>query len=104
MGVAEAAVAATQQHDAVAWIDQVGNQSFAILIQDLRAWRHFQHHVGTLGARAVLAHAVTALLGLEVLLVAVVEQRVEIRYALDDHVATPTPGAAVRAAELDEPL
>jgi hypothetical protein len=45
---------------------------------------------------------VAALLGLEVLLVAVVEQRVEVRHALDDHVAAPAPGAPVRPAELDE--
>ena len=44
------------------------------------------------------------LLRLEVLLVAVVDQRVEAVDRLDDHVAAAPAVAAVRAAELDELL
>ena len=55
-------------------------------------------------AGAVLAHAVAALLRLEMLLVAVVDQRVQVRHALDDHVAAFAAVAAVGPAELDELL
>ena len=55
--------------------------------RDLRARRHLDHAVLAVGAGAVLAHAVAAALGLEVLVVAVVDQRVEIVDACDPHVA-----------------
>src|SRR5690606_28196976 len=57
-----------------------------------------------LGARAVLAHAVLAVLRLEVLLVAVVDQRVEVGDAFGPDVAALAAVAAVGAAELDELL
>ena len=88
----------------LAGLGQVRDQSFAILIDDLGAGRQLEHHVGTLGAGAVLAFAVAALLGLEMLLVAVVEQRVEIGHAFHDHVAAFAAVAAVGPAELDELL
>ena len=53
---------------------------------------------------AVLAHAVAAALGLEVLLVAVVDQRVEAVDRLDNDVAALAAVAAVGPAELDELL
>ena len=63
-----------------------------------------QHDVVAVGAVAVLAHAVAAVLGLEVLLVAIVDQRVEAVDRFDDHVAAAAAVAAVRPAELDELL
>ena len=51
---------------------------------------------------AVLAHAVGALLRLEVLLVAIVDQRVEPVDDLDDDVAAAAAIAAAGPAELDE--
>ena len=69
-----------------------------------RAGRQLQHDVGAFAAGAVLAFAVAALLGLEMLLVAVVEQRVQIGDAFDDNVAAFAAVAAVRTAELDELL
>ena len=53
---------------------------------------------------AVLAHAVGALRGLEVLLIAVVDQRVEAIDDLDDDIAAAAAIAAVGSAELDELL
>jgi len=44
---------------------------------------------------------VPALLGFEVLLVAIVEEGVEVRHAFQDDVAAPAAVAAVRPAELD---
>ena len=83
---------------------EIGEQRLAVLLVDLRADRHFQHRVLAVGAVAVLAHAVAAALRLEVLLVAVVDQRVEAVDGLDHHVAALAAVAAVGAAELDELL
>jgi hypothetical protein len=55
----------------------------------------------TAGAGAVLAHAVAALLRLEVLLVAIVEQRIEVRHAFEDDIAALAAVTTVRSAELD---
>ena len=104
VGIAEAAIPAAEQHDAVAWRGQIGDQRLAVGIENLRAGRQLQHDVGASGAGAVLAFAVAALLGLEMLLVAVVEQRVQIGDAFDDNVAAFAAVAAVRTAELDELL
>ena len=100
--VAEAAVAAARDHDALAHVREVGEERLAVLLVDLRAGRHLHHHVGAVGAVAVLAHAAAAVLGLEVLLVAVVDQRVEAVDRLDHDVAALAAVAAVRPAELDE--
>ncbi len=51
---------------------------------------------------AILAHAVAAALGLEVLLIAVVDQGVEAVDRLQHHVAALAAVAAAGAAELDE--
>ena len=53
---------------------------------------------------AVLAHAAAPALGLEVLLIAVVDERVEPVDRLHDHVAAAAAIAAVRPSELDELL
>ena len=104
MRVAEAAVAAPGDAGAVAGLDQIGQQRLLVLGQHLRARRHRDHHVLAGGAGAVLAHAAAAALGLEVLAVAVVDQRVEVGDALHPHVAALAAVAAVGAAELDELL
>ena len=102
MRVAEAAIAALRQHCALADRGEIGEQRLAVLLVDLRAGRHLEHDVGAVGAVAVLAHAVAAALGLEMLLVAVVDQRVEAVDRQRDHVAALAAVAAVRPAELDE--
>ena len=56
------------------------------------------------GAGAVASHAVLAGLGLEMLLVAIVDQRVQPVDRLDADVAAAAAIAAVGAAELDELL
>ncbi len=102
MGVAEAAVAALGEDDALAGRLEVGEQRLAVLVEDLRALGHLQHDVGAAPAGAVLAHAVHAGLGLEMLLIAEVDQRVEAAGAFDDDVAAAPAVAAVGAAEFDE--
>ena len=103
-GIAESAIAAAQQNDAVAGRNEIRDQGLPVFVEDLRARGHGQHHFGALGAGAVLAHAVPALFRLEMLLVAVVEKRIEVGHALDDDVAAFAAVAAVGAAELDELL
>jgi hypothetical protein len=64
--------------------------------------RNFQRDaVAALGAGAVAAHAVAAGLGLEMLLVAVVDQRVEAVDGFHPDIAAAAAIAAVRPAELD---
>ena len=63
-----------------------------------------QHDVVGAPAGALLAHAGLAVPGEEMLLVAIVDQRVQPVDRLGDHVAALAAVAAVRAAELDELL
>ncbi len=102
MGVAEAAIAAARERDALADLGHVGDQRFFVLVEDLGSGRNLEDRVGALAAGAVLAHAVGAGLGLEMLLIAVVDQRVEAADAFDDDIAAAAAVAAVRAAEFDE--
>ncbi len=74
----------------------------ALLVEDLRSDRDFQHGVVAAPAGAISAHPVHAGLGLEMLLVAKVDQRVEAVGAFDDDVAAAPAVAPVWAAELDE--
>ncbi len=104
MRVAEAAIAACQQDKALARLSEISDQRLAVLIENLRPRRQFQHDVRALRPGAVLAHAIAALLGFEVLLVAEVEQRVEIGHAFHDHVAALAAVSAVGAAVLDKLL
>ena len=104
MLVAETAIAALRQPKALADGGEVADQRVIVFFVDLRAGRHFQRHVGALGAGAVAAHAVDAGLGLEMLLVAVVDQRVQAVDRLQPDIAAAAAIAAVRSAELDELL
>ena len=100
--IAETAIAAVRQHNLLADLGEIGEQRFAVLLVDLRAARHFHDHVGAARAVAVLAHAAAAVLGVEVLLVTVVDQRIEAVDRDRDHVAAFAAIAAIGAAELDE--
>ena len=68
----------------------------------MRADRHFQHHLFAVGTGAVLAHAIGATLGFEMLLIAIVDEGVEPVDGLDNDVAAFAAVAAVRSSELDE--
>ena len=104
VGVAEAAVAALGDADALAGLHDLADQRLLVLGQHLGARRHLDDGIVAVGAIALLAHAGHAVLGLHVLHVAVVDQRVEVLHALDPDVAAAAAIAAVRAAELDELL
>src|SRR5947207_7947303 len=102
MRIAEAAIAAAREHRALADRGEIGDQCVLVVLENLCTERYFQHHVGAIGAMAVLAHAVTAAARLEVLLVAVVDQRIETVDTFGDDIAAAAAVAAVRPAEFDE--
>ena len=102
MGIAEAAVSAPREHRPLAHAGQIGEQGLAVLLIDLGARRHLEDDVLAVCAMAILAHAGAAILRLEVLLVAVVDQRIEPIDRERDDIAALSPIAAVRSAELDE--
>ncbi len=100
--VAEPAVAAGQQDDALVRLGHVGEDGFLVVVEDFGADGHAQDDVLAVGAGALAAGAAAAVLGAEMLLVAVVDQRVEVFLRLKDDVAAPAAVAAVGTAELDE--
>ncbi len=102
MQIAEAAIAALADHDALANLGEIGDQGFTVLFKNLGSFRHFQHGVGPAPAMAILAHAVHAGLALEMLLVAKVDQRVQPLDAFGHDIAAASAVAAVRPAEFDE--
>ena len=83
---------------------QVGEERLAVFGEDLRADRHLQDHVGAARAGAVAAHPVRAGAGLEMLLVTVVDERVEAVHGLGPDIAAAAAVAPVGSAELDELL
>src|SRR6202012_1912841 len=101
MRVAEAAIAACGQHEFFAERGEIMDQRFAILVEDLCADRHLEYDRLAVGAMAILAHAIGALLRLEVLLIAIVDQRIQSIDHFDDDVAAAAAIAAGGTAELD---
>jgi len=102
MGVAETAIAALEQHDALAGLREIADQRFAVFLVNFRAYGHTQHSVVAIGARHFSAHAVLAAPGRQMLLVSVVDQRVEIVDRFRPHIAAAPAIAAIRAAIFDE--
>jgi hypothetical protein len=102
MRIAEATVAAFCEHGAFSGMGKIGKEGLAVLLVDLRAHRYLHDHILAIGAMAVLAHAGAAIPCLEMLLIAIVDERVEPVDRLGDHVAAPAAVAAVRSAEFDE--
>ncbi len=102
MGVAKPAVAAAQQHPALPRPGKVGDHRLAVLAEDLRPHRHAQHEFAAARAGAVAAGAAAPVRRAEMLLVTIVDQRVEIVLGDDHDSAALAAVAAVRATELDE--
>src|SRR5665213_385220 len=104
MRIAETAVAALGQRDAIADLGEIGDQCLLVLIENLGADGDLEHHVVATGAVHVLALAGHARPRLEVLGIAVVDQGVEAVDRLDHNVAAAAAVATARAAMLDELL
>ncbi len=104
MRIAETAVAALAEHDLLAGLGQVEEDGLLVLVQDLGPDRDLHGDGRSGGTRAVGAAAVIAAPGLEMLLVAIVDEGVQVGDHFDDDVAAPPAIAAVRSTELDELL
>jgi hypothetical protein len=102
MGIAEAAVAALQEHAPLSGGGQVGQHVFLVLAEDLGADGYAQHHVIAAATGAVAPRAVLAGITFEMLLIAEIDQGVEIGDTFDDHVAALAAITAVGAAIFDE--
>src|SRR5580704_8453773 len=102
MAVAEAAIAALGEHRPLADRGQVGEQRLVVGLENLGALRHLEDDAGARRPGAVLAHAMAAGLGLEVLPVAIVDERIEAVHAFGHHIAAAPAIAAIGPAELDE--
>src|SRR5262245_37152247 len=102
MRIAEAAIAALGDRGTLTHFGEICDERLAVFFVDLGTDRHFENDILAIGTGAVLAHAIAATLRLEMLLVAVINQRIEAIDGLDHRVAALAAIAAVRAAELDE--
>src|SRR5439155_13198996 len=102
MGIAEPAIAAAQQHDALVRPGQIGKHGFLVVVEDLRPDRDAQYEVAAMGAGAIGASAAAAVLRPKMLPVAVINQGVEVVGGDKGDVAALAAITAVRPAELDE--
>ena len=80
------------------------NERSGAFLEDLGARGNLEHDVRRIGARPEPAHAMSTGRRLEMLLIAIVDERVQIGHDLDDDVATAPAIAAIRPTELDELL
>ena len=100
-GIAAAAVAALQEHLALADPGEVGEDMLLVVGEDLGSDRDLDDEVVAAGAGAVLARAALAARSPEMLGVAEVDQRIEAVDRLEDDVAALAAVAAVWAAIFD---
>src|SRR5690606_31246698 len=82
----------------------VRQDRFPVLVEDFGSGGNAQHHVAAVGTGPLTAGAAMSAGRAEVLLVAVVDEGVQIRDALGIDAAAAAAVAAVRPAELDELL
>src|SRR3981189_22188 len=104
MRIAEPAIAAAQQHDPLVRAGQVGEHGFLVVVEDLGPDGHAQHEIAAVGAGTVGPGSATPVLGAKMLLIAVIDQRVEVVGRDKDDVAALATYAAIGAAEPDELL
>ena len=100
-GIAAPAVAALEEDHALPGLGEIGEHGFAVIIEHLRADRHLDDEIGRASAGAVLAHAAAAALGLEMLGIAEVDQRVETGNGLENDVSALAAIAAIGPAIFD---
>ena len=100
-GIAKTATAATRQHNALSDLGQVGKQGFIVLGENLCTNGHAQNLVGAVGTGAVAPHAMCAGAGFEMLLVAIVDQRVQPVHALGNDIAAAATISAIGSAKFD---
>src|SRR5436190_4461335 len=104
MGIAEPAIAAAQQHEPLIRLRQIGEHGFLVVVEDLRPDRDAQHEVAAIGAGPVGPCPAAAVLRPEMLLIAVIDQRVQVVGRDKDDIAALAAHTAIRPAELNELL
>ena len=97
IGIAEATIAAFGEPDLLAELGQIGDQRFIVFVENLRALRHFENNVSAFATRTVFAHAMAAGARFEMLLIAIIDERVEAVDAFDTHVTAASAVAASSA-------
>src|SRR5271165_2741842 len=102
MRVAKAAIAARSDQRPLTGAGKIREQRLIIFRENLRSGRHFQNRVFTRGAGSIGAHPVLAVGSLEMLLIAEIDEGVEIVDALNPNAPAMAAIAAIRAAELNE--
>src|SRR5690606_40095815 len=93
-----------QEHHTLTDLRKVRQQGLLVLAEDLGAGGHADDEVGRCGAGHVLALAVLAAPGLEMLGVAEVDEGAEAVDRLEHDIPAASAVAAVGAAKLDELL
>src|SRR5215831_5456401 len=102
MRIAEAAIAAFGDRHAIADLGEICKQGLAVSLVDLGADRHLQDDVLAVRTSAVLSHAVSTALRLEVLLITVVDEGIQAGNRFHHDIAATAAVAAIRAAEFNE--
>ena len=101
MGVTKSAIATLGNEKALSLFGQITNQCFVVFFVNLGPGGDFQGYISTLGTVTVAAHAMDAGLCLEMLLIPVINQRIEIVDGLGPDIAALAAIAAVGSAILN---
>ena len=88
-GIAATAQSAFQEDFALSDFGEVSQYLFAIFGEYLRTYWHLDHKIWRACARAILAHALPAPLGLEMLGIAEINQRIERMHRFEHDIAAP---------------
>ena len=101
MSPAAAAVAAFGNHIKLTGLNHVDNYRFAVIGNDLRPDRNLDDNVVAFGSGLIRTHAVLTARRLKVLVIAKVDQRIQILNRFKINAAAFAAVTAVRAAELN---
>jgi hypothetical protein len=101
-GIAHAAPPTMQKNQFLPFLGEVGEDGFFILVQYLRADRDAKHDIGTILPASVLATALLSMLGFKVLLIAVVNQGIQIAHRDYPNLPASSAVAAIGATIFNE--
>lgn len=104
MRVSEAPIPPGGDQRPLARLGQIGEKGLIVFRENLRTGRNLQRNILSSRTRSVRAHAAFAVSGLEVLLIAEIDQSVEVRDALDPDIAALAAITTIRSTELNELL
>jgi hypothetical protein len=102
MRIAEAPISTSRDQGTLARMNKVSEKCLIVFGKNLRSWRHLQHCIGTGRTSPIRAHTMFAITGLEMLLIAEIDQRVEVGNAFNPNIAALAAIAAIRAAEFNK--